>query len=189
MPCKKFWNTEPYFPYNVVIYAVNPNGNGVPTVQLFFSSESSKSRCANVDMCHIWPLQFPNSCAKAPSKAPENVRVLRIDDVTINVTWDLMSLTEARGNITHYDIAYKVNTFLHKAISTNKRKSTNSLFLCIPCDLQDATTRRKREDMIVIAEPNKGYATIRNLVRGTRYAAKVRAVTTAGEGSYSPLTY
>ena len=43
--------------------------------------------------------------------------------------------------------------------------------------------------MIVIAGPNKGFTVIGNLVKGTHYAVKVRAVTSAGESPYFSLTY
>ena len=45
------------------------------------------------------------------------------------------------------------------------------------------------QDKVVAVGPNEGHAVIGSLVKGRLYAAKVRCVTSAGKGPYSPLIY
>ena len=42
-----------------------------------------------------------------PSKAPGNIKVTRLDENRMNVTWNALSLTDARGFIDHYTVSYE----------------------------------------------------------------------------------
>ena len=85
--------------------------------------------------------------------------MVRISGSVMRVSWTSLTLTEARGFITHYTVAY------FPLSSGSKREELNILYQTVGKDSSDATI----EDL-------DGYSA---------YVVQVSASTAAGDGDYS----
>ena len=87
--------------------------------------------------------------------------MVRISGSMMRVSWTRLTLTEARGFITHYTVAYTPSS------SGSKREEPNTLYQSVGNDSNEAT--------------------IEGLDGDTAYAVQVSASTAAGSGDYSSL--
>ena len=94
-----------------------------------------------------------------PSIAPKDIKVVRISGSMMRVSWTSLTLTEARGFITHYTVAY------FPLSSGSKREELNILYQTVSKDSSKATI-----------ECLDGYSS---------YVVQVSASTAAGDGDYS----
>ena len=94
-----------------------------------------------------------------PSISPKDIEVVRISGSMMRVSWTSLTLTEARGFITHYTVAYTPSS------SGSKREELNILYQTVGKDSSEATI-----------EGLDGYSA---------YAVQVSASTAAGDGGYS----
>ena len=94
-----------------------------------------------------------------PSIAPKNIEVVRISGSMMRVSWTSLTLTEARGFITHYTVAYSPSS------SGSKREELDTLYQTVSKDSSEAT--------------------IEGLDGNTAYVVQVSASTAAGDGDYS----
>ena len=95
----------------------------------------------------------------APSSAPSDVVVTRVNTTSINVTWTPLTLTEARGIITGYILNYVVAT----------------------------STRSKRVSLEASGDVSSHVIT--RLVVGQVYGVSVACKTEAGSGPASDFAY
>ena len=91
---------------------------------------------------------FDNSPTSAPSIAPGNVEVIRLNGTAMNVSWVPLNLVEARGIIRDYIIMY-----------------------------QPTGSRRKRQMQTVQADGNSSYAIVGGLQPGVAYEVTVSGLT------------
>ena len=142
-------------PYNVSVAAVNMAGTGRLRFQVVFTRELSKVFHSYLSYisCIIYIIRYIE-----PSLSPKNVSVKRISGSMIRVSWTSMTLSEARGFITHYTVAYLPST------SRSKRQESNTLY---------QTVRNSSE------------TTIEGLDENIAYAVQVSASTATGAGGYS----
>ena len=94
-----------------------------------------------------------------PSISPKDIEVVRISGSRMRVSWTSLTLTEARGFITHYTVAY------FPLSSGNKRDELNTLYQILGNDSSETTI-----------EGLDGYSA---------YVVQVSAGTAAGDGGYS----
>ena len=85
--------------------------------------------------------------------------MVRISDSMMRVSWSSLTLTEARGFITHYTVAY------FPLSSGSKREEPNTLYQTVGKDSSETT--------------------IEGLDGFSAYAVQVSASTAAGDGDYS----
>ena len=95
-------------------------------------------------------------CHAVPA-APTGVSVLRLNGTHMNVSWNQIPLSEARGFIVNYHVLY-----------------------------QKITTERRRRQIVVISVPgSETNAVIGDLNPSSSYQVFVSAATSAGMGEYS----
>ena len=87
--------------------------------------------------------------------------MVRISGSMMRVTWTRLTLSEARGFITHYTVAYTPSS------SGSKRQAPNTLYQTVGNDSSETT--------------------IEGLDGDTAYAVQVSVSTAAGSGEYSSL--
>ena len=146
--------TERYVPYNVSVRAANAGGLGKPVYEVVFTEEGGGLLLIIMEcLCMIGCILtlFP-----VPSVAPQNVAIERFNSVLMNITWEKISLTVARGFLTGYLIRYDV-----------------------------VNGRRKREATSVMVGPDETYRVIGGLTAKHQYTVTVSGVTVAGEGEQS----
>uniref|UniRef100_A0A1X7U1B7 Deleted in malignant brain tumors 1 protein n=1 Tax=Amphimedon queenslandica TaxID=400682 RepID=A0A1X7U1B7_AMPQE len=101
-----FDSLTPYVPYIATITPFNTVGRGTPqTSDLFFTAQG------------------------APSIGPANVVLTRVSDTSINVTWTPLTLSQARGEITFYQVTYEPVDRADSPVSFNVSGSTSSAVL------------------------------------------------------------
>ncbi len=88
-----------------------------------------------------------------PNTAPKRVRIDRFNATHMNVTWEKLTLEEARGFITGYKITY---------------------------DLLEA--RRRRDVTVEVVDPENSFKIITGLGFTESYSVTVSASTAAGDG-------
>ena len=103
-----------------------------------------------------WLYSYSSIIFPVPSVAPQNVVVERLNATHMNITWEKISLTAARGFLTGYLIRYDV-----------------------------VNSRRKREATSVMVGPDEIYRVIGDLSAKHQYTVAVSGVTAAGEGEQS----
>ena len=87
-------------PYNVSVIPVNLAGEGKFEAMTLFTEELS-------ELLHDFFTLLPNNCwLTAPDTAPKNVNVERPTPTTMLVSWTPLTLSEARGFVTFYTVAY-----------------------------------------------------------------------------------
>ena len=94
-----------------------------------------------------------------PSIAPKDIEVVRISGSMMRVSWTSLTLTEARGFITHYTVAY------FPLSSGSKRLEPNFSYQTVGNDSSETI--------------------IEGLNGDTTYAVQVSASTAMGYGDYS----
>ena len=96
-----------------------------------------------------------------PSISPKDIKVVRISGSMMRVSWTSLTLSEARGFITHYTVAYTPSS------SCSKGEAPNTLYQTVGNDSSETT--------------------IEGLDGSTAYTVQVSASTVAGDGDYSSL--
>ena len=145
----------PGVPYNVSIGAINMAGLGAVNANIYFTKELSMIIIAVRKRSQKLYLSF-----LAPSIAPKSVQVSRMSASVMVVSWTPLSLSEARGFITHYTVAY----FPHQ--SSSKRQEPNTMYKNVSSDSNQTT--------------------IDGLEADIDYGVQVSASTYAGSGDFSP---
>ena len=145
-------------PYTVSVAAVNMAGTGRFIVTVAFTRELGEVFHSYLSYmcCYLYSIIIYYI---EPSIAPKDIEVVRISGSMMRVSWTSPTLTEARGFITHYTVAY------FPLSSGSKREELNILDQTVSKDSSEAT--------IVGLD---GYIA---------YAVLVSASTAAGDGDYS----
>ena len=104
-------------------------------------------------VCNIMSLSFyfDNSPTSAPSIAPGNVEVIRLNGTAMNVSWVPLNLVEARGFVRGYIITYQQST---------------------------SGSRRRRQVQTQKTDGSASYAIVGGLQPGVAYEVTVSGMTT-----------
>lgn len=94
-----------------------------------------------------------------PSVAPSGVSLIRLNSTTLRVSWQQLSLDDARGFITNYTVTYM------------------------------ASGGSRRQLTMVTVSADESSAIIPGLPPSVRYGVSVRAWTSAGPGPMSDVVY
>ena len=140
-------------PYNVSIAAVNRAELGAINVMILFTRELGK-------MMHLLLIVMNYYFSTAPNTSPMNVRAIRTSATVIMVSWRPLTLTEARGFVSHYTVTYSP-----QVISGGRKR-------------QAAMTE-------VVSGMDANMTSIDGLDPDTVYNVQVSAATAAGNGVIS----
>ena len=135
------------------IAAVNRAGLGAINVMILFTRELGK-------MMHLLLIVMNYYFFTAPNTSPMNVRAIRTTATVIMVSWRPLTLTEARGFVSHYTVTYSP-----QVISGGRKR-------------QAAMTE-------VVSGMDANMTSIDGLDPGTVYNVQVSAATAAGNGVIS----
>ena len=139
-------------PYHVSVAAVNRAGQGEIRTTINFTHELSKS---SNSLIHALLNHFA-----ATSISPTNVSVKRISPTAMVVSWQPLTLTEARGFVSHYTVTYSP-----QIISGGRKKQVAM--------------------MVEVEGMDSNSTTITDLDPNTVYEVQVSASTGAGGGNFS----
>ena len=101
--------------------------------------------------CFFFPLDKTYYPTSAPSSAPGNVEVIRLNSTAMNVSWTPLNLVEAQGFVQNYIITYQ--------------QTSN-------------VTRRKRQVQTERVDESASSAIVGGLQPGVAYEVTVSGVTT-----------
>ena len=146
------YSLEPGVPYHVGVAAVNRAGLGEISTTINFTRELSK--LSNFPI-HALLIHFT-----VTSISPTNVAVDRTSPTTMVVSWRPLTLTEARGFVSHYTVTYSPQ------IIPGGRK-------------------RQAAMMVEVEGIDSNSTTITDLDPSTVYEVQLSASTGAGGGNFS----
>ena len=151
--------TDPYVPYIISVAAFTLKGRGqIVESDIFFTEETGDLTCfltINVNFIAI----------AVPKRGPNYCSALRTDDGCISVSWNEMTLVEAGGIITGYNIYFEHYTS----------------FTCTTIDIEIRT-----EPIVITTDAsNVKICDIPSVTSG--FAVAIAAATTVGVGPPSQL--
>ena len=146
----------PYIPYSVSVSAINEFGEGKAAMGINFTKEGGWCTFCSLS---VYVLCFVLCTYIAPLTVPHNVTIVH-SNKTLIVTWTPLTLTEARGFVAGYKIAY---------ISSSTE--------CNNSDSYHTTFSDKNFKNITIVDDTK------------QYGVKVAGFTEGGIGPYSSVVY
>ena len=93
-------------PYTLSVAAVNMAGTGRFIVPVVFTRKLGEVSFIHISVtyvatCIIYIIHYIE-----PSRSPKNIEVVRISGSMMRVSWTSLTLSEDRGFITHYTVAY-----------------------------------------------------------------------------------
>ena len=145
-----FYCVDKYIPFNVSVRARTSAGYGPTISNITFTEEGSELPHTYTS---ITKLDTSTIFFTAPMTAPDRIMVRRSNATYLNISWEKMSLEEARGFVTGYTIRY------------------------------DSIERRRRRAVTVEAvDPDSFHKVIGGLQLTESYSITVSASTSAGEG-------